>query len=197
MNILQDIFSWHIDIHIQEKCWLTFVPLIDLNNGNSITSFDKECRARSLQDWFSNSGKSSEPKPFPTFFSAILGVWAVSLLKIARWLLPFQALCSHTTGSEVFFFEFFFLSYGTFYPWRISLLPHCPALGQQPSPGHFLFLGMPKRLISFISNLWPLVDAGSDKKKGEGNGCWVVTKVSAPWLPYQGLSHDLPLGYCQ
>ena len=42
-----------------------------------MTSLDKECRARSFQDWLSNSEKSSEPKPSPTFFSAILGVWAV------------------------------------------------------------------------------------------------------------------------
>ena len=32
--------------------------------------------------------------------------WAVALFRIARWLLPFQALCSHITEAGFFFFFF-------------------------------------------------------------------------------------------
>lgn len=106
--------------------------------GAFITSLSKECRARPFQDWFSNSGKSWEPKLFPTLSSAILSVWTLSVFRIAGWLLPFQSSCSYTTEVEredlrlfscIFFF---FKSYRTFYPWRISLLPHYPALGHWP-----------------------------------------------------------------
>ena len=37
--------------------------------------------------------------------------WAVALLRIARWLLPFQALCSHITEAGFFFFFLEFFSY--------------------------------------------------------------------------------------
>ena len=118
--------------------------------------------------------------------------WAVALFRIARWLLPFQPLCSHITEAGFFFsLEFFSYHMEQSVLKEFPILPHCPALGQQPSSDHSWFLGRPERLVFFISSLLS-VDPDSFKKR-KGNGCWVVTKVSAFWLTYQGLSHDFRL----
>lgn len=63
-------------------------------------------------------------------------------------------------------------------------------MAQHLITGHFWFWRKLGRLVSFISNLYHYRQILRRKKKGEGNGCCVVTKVSVPW---QGRSCDLPL----
>lgn len=161
--------------------------------GTLITSLNKEYRARSLRDWLGNSGKSSEPKPFQTFFSALLRVWAVNHSS------KVQDGCYHSKHRVLINWV-----WGVFFPplefslitWNIVSLKnfHSASLPSTGSPTRHrpLPVSGAARKASILQVAPVSVSADSDKMKGEGNGSGAGTKVSAPWLPHQGLSRDPP-----
>lgn len=127
------------------------------------------------------------------FLCSSEGVSCQSLFKSARWLLPFQASCSHKLGlrGSPPPLEFSLIT------WNIVSLKnfHSASLPSTGSPTRHrpLPVSGAARKASILQVAPVSVSADSDKMKGEGNGSGAGTKVSAPWLPHQVCLVTLPL----